>query len=102
MIFNHEGDTALIKQLLKGNKEALATIYDIYFPILFQYCIRFTPDRSLIKDVLHDFFIGLLRPQKGFPERHDLKNYLMVSARSELLSGQAKESRLCLQGMMDQ
>ena len=99
MIFNHEGDPALIKQLLKGNKEAFARVYDIYFPILFQYCIRFTPDRSLIKDVLQDFFIGLLKRQERSPEIHDLKRYLMVSARRELLRRLAKSSRLPLEAM---
>src|SRR5258708_13463804 len=97
MIFNHEGDTALIKQLLKGNKEAFARIYDIYFPILFQYCIRFTPDRSLIKDVLQDFFIVLLSRQKGLPESHDLKFYLLFPARRELVRRLAKDSRLSLE-----
>ena len=99
MIFDHEGDTALIKQLLKGNKEAFAGIYEIYFPVLFQYCIRFTPDRSLIKDVLQDFFIGLLKRKKGFPQSRDLKRYLMVSARRELVRRLAKESRLPVEAM---
>ena len=99
MIFDHKGDTALIKQLLKGNKEAFARIYDIYFPVLFQYCIRFTPDRSLIKDVLQDFFIGLLKRRKGFPQSYDLKRYLMVSARRELVRRLAKESRMPIETM---
>lgn len=99
MIFNHEGDNVLFSQLLKGNEKAFARVYNTYFPVLFQYCIRFTPDRSLIKDVLQDFFLGLLGRKEGRREIHDLKRYLMVAARRELLRRLAKESRLPVEAM---
>jgi RNA polymerase sigma factor (sigma-70 family) len=99
MIFNHEGDNALFSQLLKGNEKAFARIYDTYFPVLFQYCIRFTPDRSLIKDVLQDFFLGLLSRQERLPEVHNPGRYLMVSARRELLRRLTKASRLPVEAM---
>lgn len=102
MIFNSEGDTALFSQLLKGNKKAFARIYDTYFPILFQYCIRFTPDRSLIMDTLQDLFMGLLNRQKPFPEVYNVKSYLMVSSKRELLRRLARASRLPVESMTEE
>lgn len=102
MIFNPEGDTALFSQLLKGNKKAFARIYDTYFPILFQYCIRFTPDRSLIKDTLQDLFMGLLNRQKPFPEVYNIKSYLMVASKRELLRRLARTSRLPVESMTEE
>jgi RNA polymerase sigma factor (sigma-70 family) len=99
MIFNHEGDTALFSQLLKGDEKAFDRIYDAYFSILFQYCIRFTPDRSLIKDVLQDFFLRLLTRKERLPEVNDPGRYLMVSVRRELLRRLTKASRLPVEAM---
>ena len=99
MIFNDEGDAALFSEFLKGNEDAFARIYDIYFPILFHYCIRFTPDRSLIKDVLQDFFLGLLSRRKRLPEVQNPGRYLMVSARRELFRRLTKASRLPIEAM---
>jgi RNA polymerase sigma factor (sigma-70 family) len=102
MIFNPEGDTALFSQFLKGDKTAFARIYDTYFPILFQYCIRFTPDRSLIKDTLQDLFMGLLNRQKPSPEVNNIKSYLMVSSKRELLRRLARTSRLPVESMTEE
>lgn len=98
MVFNLE-DTDLIRQFLKGNKTAFAKVYKIFFPFLFQYCIRFTPDRSLIKDTLQDFFIDLLNRKQPLPDMYNIRSYLLVSVRRELLRRLAREARLPLEAM---
>jgi RNA polymerase sigma factor (sigma-70 family) len=68
----------------KGDRAAFDTIYATYSTQLFQYCLRFTPDRDLISDVLQDFFIELFcKPPKN--KITHLKSYLFVSIRRRLL-----------------
>lgn len=102
MIFDPEDDTALFNRLCKGDEKAFARVYDTYFPLLFQFCIRFTPDRSLIKDTLQDFFMGLINRQQRALEVTNIKSYLMVSVRRELLRRLARETRLPVETMGDE
>jgi RNA polymerase sigma factor (sigma-70 family) len=130
MIYGNDEEDVLWSQLLEDSEMAFTRIYDIYFPILFHYCIRFTPDRSLIKDVLQDFFIGLFSGRKSpFAVRgnplavrshplaapndplaapgnplavRNLKSYLMVSVRRELFRRLGKVSRTPVESMTGQ
>ncbi|HVS96640.1 MAG TPA: RNA polymerase sigma factor [Puia sp.] len=93
MVFNDE-DTALISQFLKGNKAAFIKVYRNLFPLLFEYGIRFTHDRSLIKDTLQDFFMNLLNRKSPLPDIYNIRSYFMVSVRRELLRRMAREARV--------
>jgi len=67
-----------------GDREAFGEIYRRYFPLLFRYCIRFTTDRALVKDMLQDFFSQLYIQRAGLSLSVNLKSYLLVSARRKL------------------
>lgn len=71
-------------RLCEGDREAFGEIYRRYFPLLFRYCIRFTTDRSLVKDMLQDFFSGLFLQRGGLAVPVNLKSYLLVAARRKL------------------
>ncbi|SEW51696.1 RNA polymerase sigma factor [Chitinophaga arvensicola] len=71
-------------RLCEGDREAFGEIYRRYFPLLFRYCIRFTTDRSLVKDMLQDFFSGLFLQRAGLAVPVNLKSYLLVAARRKL------------------
>ncbi|BAV07864.1 RNA polymerase sigma factor, sigma-70 family [Filimonas lacunae] len=87
-----EDENRLWSRFCKGERDAFDTLYATYFPVLFQYCIRFTSDRSLIKDVLQDFFITLfLKPPKSSAVKQ-VKSYLLVSVRRQLLKALQKEA----------
>ncbi|HWV69718.1 sigma-70 family RNA polymerase sigma factor [Chitinophaga sp.] len=71
-------------RLCNGDREAFGEIYRRYFPLLFRYCVRFTTDRALVKDMLQDFFSQLYIQRAGLSLPVNLKSYLMVSARRKL------------------
>ncbi len=71
-------------RLCNGDREAFGEIYRRYFPLLFRYCIRFTTDRALVKDMLQDFFSQLYMQRAGLSLPVNLKSYLLVSARRKL------------------
>jgi RNA polymerase sigma factor (sigma-70 family) len=102
MIYSNEGENVLWSQLLEGDEAAFARVYEVYFPILFQYCTRFTTDKNLVKDVLQDFFIGLFDGRRSPSVILHLKSYLMVSVRRELLKRLSRESRSPVEWMTGQ
>jgi RNA polymerase sigma factor (sigma-70 family) len=102
MICSNEGENVLWSQLLEGDEAAFAHVYEVYFPVLFQYCIRFTPDKNLVKDVLQDFFIGLFDGRRSPSVVRHLKSYLMVSVRRELLRRLHRASRMGIESMTGQ
>lgn len=85
-------ETQQWSRFCKGDRQAFDMLYAVYFPVLFQYCIRFTHDRNLIKDVLQEFFITLfLKPPKAAAVQH-WKSYLLVSVRRQLVKAIAREA----------
>ncbi|MBS0030017.1 RNA polymerase sigma factor [Chitinophaga sp. 22321] len=81
-------------RLCEGDRDAFAEIYRRYFPLLFRYCIRFTPDRALVKDVLQDFFSQLFLQRAGLAVTVNLKSYLLVSARRKLFRYLERSAKL--------
>jgi RNA polymerase sigma factor (sigma-70 family) len=82
--YAQQNDQALWTKLCQGDREAFGEIYQRYFSMLFRYCIRFTADRNLVKDMLQDFFSQLYLQREGLSLPSNLKSYLIVSARRKL------------------
>ncbi|RFM31188.1 RNA polymerase sigma factor [Chitinophaga silvisoli] len=78
-------DIQLWEQFCKGDKRAFDGLWAYWFPILFKYCNRFTDDKSLIKDVLQDFFIELFTSRSRRNNVQHVKSYLMIAVRRKLL-----------------
>ncbi len=79
-----DNESQLWSRFCKDDRAAFDIVYATYFPILFQYCFRFTTDRSLIKDVLQDFFLTtFIKPPRGAAVQH-VKSYLLVAVRRQL------------------
>ncbi|TWF42825.1 RNA polymerase sigma factor (sigma-70 family) [Chitinophaga polysaccharea] len=92
--YNPQHDEKLFwSRLCDGDREAFGEIYRRYFPLLFRYCIRFTADRGLVKDVLQDFFSQLFLQRAGLAREVHIKSYLMVSARRKLFRYLEKSTR---------
>ena len=89
-----DDENQLWSRFCKGDRAAFDKIYTTYFPLLFQYCIRFTPDRNFILDVLQDFFIELFSKPPRHTNIQHLKSYLLVAVRRKLLKAVNKDERL--------
>lgn len=81
------------REFLSGDKGAYTWIYNNFVQILYSYGLRFTTDRELIKDCIHDIFTGLYRNRRGLPEPDNVKVYLLVSLKNALIRAIYKESR---------
>lgn len=68
-------------------------VYDSYFPLLFRYSLRFTPDRDLIKDLLQDFFIELYLKRGKLAGIRNIRSYLMVAVRRKVVRKLSEDSK---------
>lgn len=92
--YAQQNDQYLWARLCQGDREAFGELYRRYFPMLFRYCIRFTTDRGLVKDMLQDFFSQLFLHREGLSLPANMKSYLMVSARRKLFRYMDKAAHL--------
>ncbi|MBO9731395.1 MAG: sigma-70 family RNA polymerase sigma factor [Chitinophaga sp.] len=100
-LYNSQQDEMFLwRRLCDGDRDAFGEIYRRYFPLLFRYCIRFTTDRSLVKDMLQDFFSQLFLQRAGLSAPVNLKSYLLVAARRKLFRYLGKSAKIT--GMPDE
>jgi len=65
----------LWKQFLAGNKPAFSLIYKNYVADLFQFGLRISPNKELVKDTLQELFVSLWNKQKSLPAVDNVKSY---------------------------
>lgn len=69
----------LIRELKRGNKEALRQIYMEYKDTLLTIATALLHDNSAAEDVLHDVFVSFAGTAGGLELRGSLKSYLTTS-----------------------
>ncbi|OGX83697.1 RNA polymerase sigma factor [Hymenobacter coccineus] len=68
----------------RGDWEAYTKLYNININLLINYGHKFTRDRSLIEDAVHDLFIKLWTNRASLGTPLSVKNYLYKALRSIL------------------
>ncbi|MHC4170430.1 MAG: RNA polymerase sigma factor, partial [Planctomycetota bacterium] len=69
----------LIRELKRGNKEALHQIYMEHKDTLLTIAAALLHDNSAAEDVLHDVFVSFAGTVSGLQLRGSLKSYLTAS-----------------------
>jgi RNA polymerase sigma-70 factor (ECF subfamily) len=72
-------DRLLIRQLNRGNKQALRQIYERYREDLFTIAVSLIGDRDLAEDCLQDAFVRLAEAAGQLQVRSHLKGYLTMA-----------------------
>ena len=55
---NHSTDT-LLASFQAGNMAAFSQLYNLHINVLFNYGLKLTIDKELLKDCIHDIFVKL-------------------------------------------
>jgi RNA polymerase sigma-70 factor (ECF subfamily) len=72
--------------MARGDRRALATLYERHAPVLFGLALRIVRERREAEDLLHDVFLEAWRTAKDFdPERGRVSTWLAVRMRSRAL-----------------
>lgn len=90
---NNAGDLLLWGSFKKGDWEAYSRLYDSYFGILNNYGYKFTREKKLIEDAVHDLFVRLWTTRERLSNPASVRNYLFKSLRHILIRKLKKEEK---------
>jgi RNA polymerase sigma-70 factor (ECF subfamily) len=80
-----ESDTDLHQAALRGNGEAMATLYRRHGPLVYRFTLRMSQNASIAEEVTQEVFLALLRHTDRFdPSRSALSTWLCSIARNQL------------------
>ena len=80
---NNSTDT-LLASFQAGNMAAFSQLYDLHINILFNYGLKLTIDKELLKDCIHDIFVKLYTKKDELGTIDNLKSYLFISLKNNL------------------
>ena len=86
-------DIAMWQSFKSGDKDCFKTLYFKYYSNLFEYGMRISSDRELVKDTIHDLYIKLWNNKANLGDVTAVMPYLLVSLRSTLYNSLQKNSR---------
>jgi RNA polymerase sigma factor (sigma-70 family) len=86
-------ENLLWESIRKGDKSALASLYDDFFQILYEYGMRFCMNRELVEDVIQELFIRLWEKRKTLIISGSVRSYLLVSVRNSVFNAVKKEDK---------
>jgi RNA polymerase sigma-70 factor (ECF subfamily) len=82
-------DAGLVAAMARGDRGALASLYDRHAKVLLGLAMRIVRDRREAEDLLHDVFLEAWRSAKDFdPKRGRARTWLAIRMRSRALDHQ--------------
>ena len=72
-----------------------ATLYDEHIDNLFAFGSRFTSDRELLKDCIHDVFVKFFTKGEAMNAVEKIESYLYISLRNRINDEYRRNTRLC-------
>lgn len=77
-------EKAIWRACLKGDNKAFEKLYKLYYPLLYNYGRKFSPDSELIRDCIQNLFVKLIRGYENLLETPSVKGYLLKAFRNHL------------------
>ena len=80
-----EQTARLVESFCNGNEQAFSELYDMYVHILFNYGLKLTSDKELLKDCIHDVFVKVYAKRGEHNTIFNFGSYLVISLKNRLL-----------------
>ena len=80
---NHSTET-LLASFQAGNMAAFSQLYNLHINVLFNYGLKLTIDKELLKDCIHDIFVKLYTKRDELGTIDNLRSYLFISLKNKL------------------
>jgi RNA polymerase sigma factor (sigma-70 family) len=78
-------DKELWSKLINGDEDALAFIYNTYFPALYKYGMKIFTESGVVKDCIHDLFAALWFSRERLSNTDSIKYYLFASLKRRIV-----------------
>lgn len=75
----------LLSDLVGGNYHAFSKLYESYIAQLTNYAFKFTNNKQIVEDALHDIFVYIWNNRTELKIRRSLKAYLFKCVRTSLI-----------------
>ncbi len=86
-------DPILWNSFRNGDDEAYTLIYKKYVQSLYFQGLQFTQNKEVIKDCIQEVFTKLYRYRSNLGDTDNIKYYLLVSMRNQLITATTKERK---------
>jgi len=77
--------THLKEEFIEGDKNAFASIYNLYINGLYAYGSSITSSIDMVEDAIHDVFVDVYMHRENLKNVRNLKHYMMSAFRHRLL-----------------
>lgn len=74
----------LVARTQQGDHKSFAQLYDMYINQLFNFGLRLTTDRELLKDCIHDVFVKIYVKREELSEVVNFRSYLFISLKNRI------------------
>jgi len=81
------------QEFTKGSEKAFDYLYEKFFPVLYDYALRFTKEEALVKDCIQELYIELWEKRSNLHEVLSVKSYLYVSLRRKIVKQLASRNK---------
>ncbi len=81
-----EQDQELVRQVARGDENALRALYASYGPRLFSYALRFTGDRSVAEEVVQDSLLAVWKNARGYRGHSRVSTWLLGIVHNQSLN----------------
>ena len=82
----NDGDAELVRAVARGDRPALAQLYDRFSPILLAVATRILGERREAEDLLHDVFLEVWRQAADYDStRGSVRAWMLIRLRSRAL-----------------
>jgi RNA polymerase sigma factor (sigma-70 family) len=78
-------DYQLWHSMKEGDKQALSAIYQTHFPSLYNYGLKISRNKELIKDCIQDLFIELWKTRQQLSQTNAIRPYLYTCLRRKVI-----------------
>ncbi len=85
MEYQTNSDSFLWNDFIKGNDDAFRFIYNNHVNSLFNYGCKFTHDKALVKDCIHDVFVDLSKCRSTLGPTNNIRLYLFKSLKRKII-----------------
>jgi len=89
-----KNDDTAWQGLIAGDRAAFEAIYNEMSDKLYRYGVKFTGNRELVQDCIHDLFLKLYRERSQLPETDNYAFYLFRLLKNILIDALRREERM--------
>ncbi len=80
-------------KMLDGDDQALASLFSLYYPMLYNYGMKISYQQDLVKDSIQDIFAYIWEKRRSISQVNSVSAYLLAAVRRKLVKSIESERK---------